>query len=101
MDGVYELKIIYKKDNLRYFRQKWQEYIRNNIASFRFLPLYVEYILHYSNNLYNDMSFVVVENNKSAGICFLPIENEKFNTITLADAYTIVYIVSGINKILV
>ena len=83
------MEIIYKKDNLKYFWQKWKEYIRNNIASFRFLPLYVEYMLHYSNNLYNDMSFVVVENNKCVGICFLPIESEKFNTITLTGGYTV------------
>ena len=82
MDGVYELKIIYKKDNREYFWQKWQEYIEDNIASFRFLPFYIEYMLYYSNDLYIDMSFVVVENSRSVGICFLPIENEKFSTIT-------------------
>jgi hypothetical protein len=83
------MKIVYKKENPQIFWEKWKEYITNNISSFRYLPLYIDYMLYYSSDLYEDMSFVVIENNKCVGICFLPIENKTFKTISLAGSYTI------------
>jgi hypothetical protein len=83
------MEIIYKNENSKIFWQKWGEYIKNNPSSFRYLPLYVDYMLYYTNNLFKDMSFVVIENNKCVGICFLPIEKNKYNTISLAAGYTI------------
>jgi len=85
------MKIILKKENKVLFLDKWQEYIDNNLASFRYLLDYLEYMLYYSINLIEDKSFVVLDkNDKCIGICFLPIEkNNEVKTITLAGGYSI------------
>jgi len=83
------MQIIYKNDNSKLFWEKWNEYIKDNLSSFRYLPLYIDYMLYYSNYLYKDSSFVVVNNDKCVGICFLPIEKDKYKSITLSGGYTI------------
>lgn len=68
------MKIIYKKDNLIEFTKYWEDYIGNNLASYQYLTLHIESLIFFIKSLIVDMSFVVVENNKCVGICFLPIE---------------------------
>ena len=83
------IKIIYKKDNLNLFWQGWSRYTKENIVSFRYLPLYIDYMLDYSNQLSDDKSFIVIQDNKCVGICFLPIEKDNYKSITLSGGYTI------------
>ncbi|MDK2083867.1 hypothetical protein PT502_08635 [Aliarcobacter butzleri] len=84
------MNIIFKIDNQTEFYIRWEEYIRNNVSSYKYLPIYLEYMLFYSQNLLVDKSFVIIENNKCVGICFLPIENfNNKNFISFAEGYTI------------
>lgn len=66
------MNIIFKIDNQTEFYIRWEEYIKNNVSSYKYLPIYLEYMLFYSQNLLVDKSFVIVENNKCV-FCLLKI----------------------------
>ncbi len=84
------MDIIYKDENIDFFKSKWKEFLDNNKTSYRYLLLNIDYALFYTNNLIFDKSFVVIENNKCVGICFLPIENiDSINQISLAGGFTL------------
>jgi len=84
------MKIIFRESNEKLFLNKWEEYINNNLASYKYLPIYLEYMLFYTSSLVYDKSFVIIEQNKCVAICFLPIENnDNTNIISLANGYTI------------
>ncbi|MBN2640710.1 MAG: hypothetical protein JXR78_03570 [Victivallales bacterium] len=84
------MHIIYRHNNEEEFRSLWNEYLDNNLASFRFLMSYIDYNLYYSKLLDMDYSFVIKENGHCAGICFLPLEkvNGQFQ-ISLSAGYTV------------
>lgn len=85
------MKIIYKHENKNEFLKGWSEFLNDNLASFKYLPLRLNYDLLYSKHIIEDKSFVVIENNKCVGICFLPVENiNLYNSISIAGGYTIV-----------
>ena len=82
--------IISKKDDAGSFLAHWREYIKNNLATFRYLPEYLDYMLYYSSSLEGDGSFVAIENGKPVGVCFLPIEKAGgIARISLAGGYTL------------
>lgn len=82
------MQIIYKLDNNEDFLDRWQEYIDNNLASYNYLLLNLEYLLLYANYLIEDKSFIVIENNKCVGICFLPIEEiDTIVSISISGGY--------------
>lgn len=82
------MEIIFKKAKPKLFWQKWNEYLKNNIASYQYLPNFLNYMLYYSKNLYVDESFVLIQDKKPLAICFLPIEkNIHYKTITIANDY--------------
>jgi len=84
------MEIIYKNKNEELFISSWIEYIKNNRATFNYLLSRIDINLLLINDLLIDSSFVVIENNKCLGICFLPIEkNKNYNSITLSNGYTI------------
>lgn len=84
------MNIIYKKINKENFITRWKEYNNSNLSSYKYLYVYLEYMNFYTPNMISDESFVVIENNKCVGICFLPIEKEnKITSITLAGGFTI------------
>ena len=84
------MTIIYKNDNKELFLNRWQEYINNNLASYKYLSFNLDYMLFYSKSLEIDLSFIVIQNNKCVGICFLPVEkNNNYLSISLANGYTI------------
>jgi len=88
--------IIYKKENQEIFLSRWQEYLDSNLSSYKYLLSNIDYMLFYSTTLVEDLSFVVIQNNKCIGICFLPIEkNKNYLSISLADGYTISPIASN------
>jgi len=85
------MEFIYKNNNKKLFLLKWNEYIKNNLVSYKYLLLNLEYFLLYSNHLLSDESFIVVENNECVGIAFVPIEkNNDIITISLANGYVFV-----------
>lgn len=67
--------IIRFKNDKDKFYEKWNEYLKQNFHSPKFLLNYIEILKIPSKFLVYDESFVVIENNKCVGICFLPIEN--------------------------
>lgn len=73
------MKIIYKMDNHNEFFARWNEYIQNNLASFKYLPLFLDYSLLYAKYLIADNSFIIIENNQTVAVAFIPIE--KINDI--------------------
>lgn len=80
--------IIYKeKDNLA-FENAWKYYLNNNIVSYKYTLLNLEYFLLYSKYLINDKSFIVLEDNKCVGICFLPIEEiDNVKSVSISGGY--------------
>lgn len=84
------MTFIFKADNAQAFTNYWNQYIHENITvSHRYLLLKLEYFLLYSRWLVCDQSFVVVEDNKCIGICFLPFESkDNIMTISIASGYT-------------
>jgi len=82
------MQIIYKEDNIELFLRNWQEYIDNNLVSYKYTFLNIEYFILYSKYLIKDKSFVIIENNKCVGICFLPIEKiETIVSISISNSY--------------
>lgn len=39
------MEVIFKTINQEKFIQRWREYIKNNTAIFKYLPIYLDYIL--------------------------------------------------------
>lgn len=68
-------KIIKFKENKEQFFERWSEFLEQNPSSPKFLPSYIEILTIPSQFIVCDESFVIVENAKCVGICFLPIEN--------------------------
>lgn len=82
------MELIFRKNNEKLFLQRWQEYIDNNLASDKYLPIQFEYMIYEYKNLYSDESFVIIQNNRPAAICLLPIENiDNKNSITSVGEY--------------
>jgi len=71
------MKIVYRDENEDIFLKMWNEYLDNKISSYKYTLLNLEYLILYSKYLIKDKSFIIIENNKCVGICFLPIENIK------------------------
>jgi len=67
------MNFIYKKDNEELFIRLWQEYIDSNKLSFEYNLEIINYYILYMENLSRDRSFVVEQNGKCVGVCFLPI----------------------------
>ncbi len=81
---------IFRKDDEKLFFRKWQEYIDDNVVSYEYLPVCLDYKIYCSMKLHSDESFVVIQNNKSVAICFLPIEkDDNCYGITLSGGYTV------------
>lgn len=77
-------------DNELNFWNNWNSYIANNLSSFRYLENYVKFMKCYSPYISKDLSFLIIENNKTVGICFLPIEEiNGVKSITLGGSYTV------------
>lgn len=84
------MEIIFKYNDKNNFNKRWEEYLLNNIVSYRYTLLHLEYYLLYAQHLIFDKSFVVIENNKCVGICFLPIEEiDGIKLISISGGYTI------------
>lgn len=82
------MNIIFKNESSIEFNTRWQEYIENNMASFKYLPLFLDYALLYAKYLINDKSFVIMENNKCVAIAFVPIEKINNNiSISISGGY--------------
>jgi hypothetical protein len=87
------LEFIYKTENSQIFYKYWEEYIKNNLSSYKYTVLNLEYLLMYSTNLFLDSSFVIVENSKPVAIAFLPIAKIENNLlVSLAGGYTIAHL---------
>ncbi|MGB9855717.1 MAG: hypothetical protein ACPLKS_04165 [Caldisericum exile] len=83
------MEIIFKKENLGKFNEFWEMYLDNNPVTFRYTKIFIEYLLNYSNNITDDLSFVYIENNEPVAIVFLPIEENNFKSISLSGSYTV------------
>ena len=84
------MNIIYQSEDNTLFTSEWNEYVHANNLSYRYLSLYIQYSIDYSENMVDNKSFIIMENNKCVGICFLPIE--KINNtiqISLANSFTV------------
>lgn len=90
------MNIVFKKDNKKEFLEKWKEYIRHHAISPRYLPVCLEYMLYYYHAMEMDSSFVVIQDGKPVGLCFLPIENNGgIKTITAAGGYLVAPLASN------
>ena len=67
------MNYIFKKDNEKLFIRLWQEYVDSNQLSFEYSLEVLNYYLSYMDDLSSDRSFVIEQNGKCVGICFLPI----------------------------
>ncbi|SVD11794.1 uncharacterized protein METZ01_LOCUS364648, partial [marine metagenome] len=84
------MEIVYQSENNEIFSSKWSEYVSANSLSYRYLPLYIQYSIEYSENIIDNKSFIIMEDNQCVGICFLPLE--KINNtlqISLANSFTV------------
>lgn len=84
------MKFISKKDNPQQFLQYWQQFLEKHRVTFRYLPIFMQYMLAYAASELNDQSFVTIENNQCEGICFLPIKTHSdVVSVSLAGGYSI------------
>lgn len=84
------IKIITRKNDKNAFLNTWAKYIEVNTASYKYLPLYVDFMLGYIKNIVSDESFVIVRDNTPVAIAFLPVEQiDNKNLISLCGDYTI------------
>lgn len=83
------IEIIRLKDDEKLFFIRWNEYLNSHHCSVKFMPKYIEILKFASNLLIRDESFVVIQNNSCAGICFLPIEkNQNLIQISLGGGFS-------------
>ena len=76
------------KDNKELFFVLWNNYLNDNNHSFIHTFLAHSYFDTYCKSVNNDLSFVVIQNNKAVGICYLPIETiDNYNSISRGDGY--------------
>lgn len=83
-------QIIRLKSEKERFFVNYNEYLERNLHSPKFLLDYIEILKIPSKFIICDESFVVIENNKCVGICFLPIENiNGIKSISLQGNFTL------------
>ena len=70
-----DLEFIYFNENNNLFFHLWDQYVTTHIVSYRYSVLVYKYLIAYSPLIIKNLSFVVKQNDKVLGICFLPIEN--------------------------
>lgn len=86
--GQSKMNFIFKHQEASTFESLWNEYLTSHNIDFQYSLSIIEYYLAYSNNLYEDKSFVLEINNECVGICFLPIESTKDGfSISIANGY--------------
>jgi len=91
------MKIVYKKEQPQDFFVAWQQYVNKNLVSYKYLLLNIEYFLLYAQYLIDEKSFVVIEDGRCVGICFLPIEKiDNIISISISNGY--VFSPLSINK---
>ncbi|RXK03012.1 hypothetical protein CRV02_02500 [Arcobacter sp. CECT 8989] len=82
------MEILYKKKDSQRFFKYWKSYLDSYLSSYKYLLLNIDYFLLYSKYLIDDKSFVVLENQKCVGICFLPIEEiNDIRSISISNGY--------------
>ena len=82
------MNIIYKEQQREKFNKLWDEFLLSNEIDFEYSRLVIDYNLSYAKYLSYDKSFVLEENNKCVGICFLPIEmNKNILSISIEESY--------------
>lgn len=72
-------KLIFRAENEEDFWRYWQDYIKKNKISPKYLRTYIEplFIISKENGLlFTDKSFVLLENNEPVACVFLPIEKD-------------------------
>ncbi|MDD2357033.1 MAG: hypothetical protein PHX13_03875 [Thiovulaceae bacterium] len=84
------IKLIFKDQDESHYKRLWDQYVLKNNVDFNYsLPL-LEYYLSTTTNLFLDKSFVLEQDNRCVGICFLPIEkiDEKLS-VSITGGYTV------------
>jgi len=70
------------------FEKNWNLYLKNNKHSLIHTLEYIDYHNSYCKNILSDSSFIIIRDNKPAGICFLPIELiDGYKSISLNSGY--------------
>lgn len=85
------MNFIFKHEDAPTFERLWNEYLSTHRSDFHYALALIEYALSYSSRLHMDQSFVVEENNRCVGLCFLPIETSTHDglSISIAEGYVI------------
>ncbi len=84
------MDIKFNTENSSGFWRGWNSYNDEHASSFRYLENFVQYMKLYSPYLIKDLSFLVLENGRTTGICFLPIEEiNGIKSITLGGGFTV------------
>ena len=84
------INLIFKETNITLYNNLWNQFIIQNKVDFNYSLFIIDYYLSTTTNIFLDKSFVLEQDNKCIGICFLPIEkiDEKLS-ISIAGSYTI------------
>lgn len=72
---INDIEFIFFNENTDLFFHLWNQYVTTHIVSYRYSTLVYKYLIAYSPFIIKNLSFVVKQNKKVLGICFLPIEN--------------------------
>ena len=85
------MNFIFKHDDAPMFERLWNEYISMHRSDFHYSLALLEYYLSYISRLHSDQSFVLEVDSRCVGICFLPIEANTHDelSISLAGGYAI------------
>ncbi len=89
--------IIYYKDKLEEFENRWEDFVRCNNLPYPYLPSFIDYQMNYSKFIVENESFLVVQNQKTIAIAFIPIESySEGHYISISKGYTFAPIVNSI-----
>lgn len=90
-------EIVYYKDKPEEFENRWEEYVRYNNLPYAYLPAFIDYQLNYSKSVLENESFLVIQNGKTVGIAFIPIESHpEGHYISISNGYSFAPIASSI-----
>ncbi len=63
-----------RRDDEAGFRRAWEAFLVAHPASLHYTLHFLDYLLQYARNLMMDESFVLIEEGRPVGVCFLPLE---------------------------
>ena len=83
------MNVIFREKFEQLFKDYWNLYLSEDEVDFSYSLQVLDFHLECSANLFSDKSFVVEQDGKCVGICFLPIESGDIMSVSVNGGYVV------------